>query len=290
MEYNEEQAIRKVEEARRLFAEGNYPEALRHYRELTDILSEDKENLPVIQIETGWAYYNNQQYQESIDMLESALKHETLSPQQIFDCYRILGYSRELSGKRHQAIKDLEKAVQVPVPEEVKRYAYFELGKIFFTDGQMIEAEHYLQRTGSLFTEEEQLYCTALSYYLGFIEYFQKKYDSAQKHFNRVIQDSDDHKTRASGYFGLAHIHYHRQEYPILIDLCEKILRLDSSFFDKETLGFFMCEAYYHLKEWDCLENYFSELKKNFPRGRYASAYSKFDYTIQHKKTPPSEK
>ncbi len=286
MQADEKKILSSLEEARKLYSEGKYTGAINIYKTLADMLQEDRENLLIIQIELGWSYYNNQQYKETIELLQYALESENLSNQQIFDCSRLIGFSSELDGKRKKAIEYLQRALNMDIPEDQKRFTYFELGKIFFTDGQMIEAEHYFKTAEPLLHEDEKSYKTALYYYLGFIDYFQKNFDSAWHYFDYVIQNADDHKTRASGFFGLAHIHFHHKDYPVLIDLCEKIMRVDNSFFDKETLGYFLCEAYLNLKEWDNLELFFEELFKDHPQGRYAPIYNKFEYAIKHRRLP----
>ena len=148
----------------------------------------------------------------------------------------------------------------------------------------MIEAEHHLKKAESLFKPDELTYTLALAYFLGFTSYFLKKFEKSRNYFDFIILHADDHKTKAGGYFGLAHLHYHQKEYPVLTDLCEKIMRLDESFYDKETLGFFLCESYYQLKNWDNLENFFNQLQQQYPTGRYAGEYEKYRYGIEHRK------
>jgi tetratricopeptide (TPR) repeat protein len=286
MQDDEKKIVTRVEKARKLYSEGKYPEAIRLYQKLAEILQEDRENLFIIQIELAWSYYNNGQYREAIDLLQSALKSGNLNTQQIFDCYRLIGFSSELAGMRKQAIKYLQQALNLDIPEDQKRFTYFELGKIYFTAGEMIEAEHFLKKAEPLLHDDEKSYITALHYYLGFTDYFQKNFDHARSHFDYVIENADDYKTRASGFFGLAHIHFHNREYPILIDLCEKIIRIDNSFFDKETLGYFLCESYLNLKDWDNLKIFFEELQSDYPEGRYASTYNKFEYAVKQRKIP----
>lgn len=280
----EKEVINQLNQARNHYLKRDYEKAIKLYAELEKTLKDDSENLPVILIEFGWAYYHNQQYQQAIKKLEEAIDKKKLNPQQIFDCYRIIGFCHEMLRKHDLAIKNLKSALEINIPQATKRYTLFELGKILFTTGQILKAQSYLQEADALFEDSEIEYRTALAYYLGFVDYFEKKFSKAQERFNFIIQRGKDHKTLASGYFGLAHLHYQHKEYEALIDICDKIIRLDDTFFDKETLGYFMCEAYLNLKNWNELETFFSELKNSYPKGRYNTEYPKYEIALKDKK------
>ena len=290
MKNSEQQILDDLAAARNYYSNGKYSQAIEIYSRLAELLRDDKENSAIIQIELGWSYYQNQDYPKVMECLQKAREGGTLDKQQEFDCYRLSGFSLEMLGQRKEALVQLKKAVEMQVPETVKRYSYFELGKILFVDGQMMEAQHYFALAQSLFSDQEKSYQTALAYYLGFINYFQKNYSAARKNFDYVVQHSDDHKTKASGYFGMAHLYYQQKDYPVLIDICEKIIRLDEAFFDKETLGYFLCESYLHLKNWESLENFFNELKGQYPEGRYHKEYTKFTEALKRRKMPDKGK
>ena len=286
MKKSEQQIIDDLAAARNYYSSGKFQQAIEIYSRLAEVLKDDKENSAVIQIELGWSHYQNQDYPQAIACLAKARESGILDMQQEFDCYRLSGFSQALLGQKKEAVAQLKKALGMEVPEAVKRFSYFELGKILFIDGQMMEAQHYFTLAQPLFTEEENSYLTALAYYRGFINYFQKNYTAARKDFDYVVKLSDDHKTRASGYFGMAHLYYQQKDYPVLIDICEKIMRLDEAFYDKETLGYFLCESYLHLKNWESLENYFNELKGQYPEGRYKNEYYRFADDLKHRQMP----
>lgn len=288
MENNEKKILDDVEAARQHYTSGDYPKAIEIYRRLTELLADEKENLAVIQIELAWSYYQHQEYTNAIDCLERAIQSSTLDQQQLFDCYRLIGFSFQMLNRRTEAISYLKKAVDMEIAETVKRFSYFELGKIFFMEGQMMEAAHYFTAAQPLFTEQEKSYVIALTFYQGFINYFQKNYSQARQQFDYIIQHAEDNKTKASGYFGMAHLYYQEKQYSVLIDICEKIMRLDETFYDKESLGYFLCESYLHLKEWENLENFFTELQNHYPKGRYQKEYLKFAEALKHRKMPPT--
>jgi len=286
MSQTEQEILQQLGKARDLYLNNNFAKAIEIYKNLEIELKDDPENLTIILIELGWACYNNQQYQDAIDKMEKAITGKKINQQQKYDCYRIIGFCYEMLNNHDQAIKNLEIALNIEVPRSAKRYAIFELGKIYFTSGQILKAQKYLMDANQLFKDSEMEYKTTLGYYLGFVAYFEKNFPLAQQHFNFVIQRGKDYKTLASGYFGIAHLHYQHQEFEALIDTCEKITRLDETFFDKETLAYFLCEAYYNLKDWQKLSSFYTELKSIYPEGRYATEYQKYELALKEKNTP----
>lgn len=284
MENNEQKILDDLQAARQFYTSRDYPKAIEIYTRLADLLKDEKENLAVILIELAWSYYQHQEYASAIDCLEKAIQNGRLDQQQLFDCYRLIGFSLQMLNQRPEAIRYLKKAVGMEIAETVKRFSYFELGKIFFMEGQMMEAEHYFTAARSLFAEQEKSYIVALAFYQGFINYFQKNYPQARQHFAYIIQHAEDNKTKASGFFGMAHLYYQEKKFPVVIDICEKIMRLDETFYDKESLGYFLCESYLHLKDWENLESFFTELQTQYPNGRYRKEYPKFAEALKHRR------
>jgi len=276
MNSTEKQILEKLKTARDHYLDQEYSAAIDLYLELADELKDDKDNISVIRIELGWSHYYNEDYLKAIEVFDQAMEDARLAPQQQFDCLRLIGFSYEMLGDLKKARKYIEQALDVNIADSEKRYSYFELGKVLFNLGDIIEAEHAFKIAESLFKEYEPDYQHALEYYLGFTAYFQKKFKIARQYFDKILEGAEDTKIRATGFFGLAHLHYHHRDYQALIDICEKILRLDETFFDKETLGYFLSSAYLNLQRWEGLEMFFNELEANYPNGRYAAEYPKF--------------
>lgn len=265
--------LEKLDLARKAYEAGNFDEAIRLYRELEDLLKDDPENLVVIHIELGWCFYQNKQYESAIEMFTGALKSDQLNNMQQFDLNRLLGFSYEMLRQHAKAAHFLEKALEIEIPEKDKRFTYFELGKVLFSDGHPIEAEFYLTKAEELFDEGEQDYLVALKYYLGFVDFFQKRFEPARNHFDFIVQNARDNKSKAGGYFGLAHLHYQNKDYQALIDICEKILVLDEDFYDKESLGYFLASAYAELGRKEELEAVLLEMERQYPNGRFSTQY-----------------
>ncbi len=286
MKSEEQQVLKRLKAARNAYLKRNYTRAIEHYRWIEQAIQEDENNLPIIWIELGWSYYYNHQYTEAIEYLNRALQSGRLNPEQRFDCNRIIGFSYQQLNEWERAIEYLTEALRQPVAESVKRYAYFELGKIYFIHRELDAAESYLLKADKLFRLEESDYKFTIHYYLGFIEFFRKQYSEARRHFQYIIQNSTSDASRATGFFGMAHLFYEENDYPALMDVVEKIVQLDPNFYDKETLGFFACIACMYLYKWEEMEDFFQALKQQYPAGRYAAYYPFFDEALRERKIP----
>lgn len=279
----------KIQQARNLYLEQKFDRAIEIYRELVELLKDDEKNLPIIQIELGWSYFFNQDNDQAIEMLQTALKSPYLTTQQQFDCIRLIGFAYEMKEDFTRAKEYLLEALDFDLPLSTKRYAQFELGKIYFLEANYIEAEHYLAPLLNIFREEESDYFYALRYYLGFTNFFQKNLKRARDHFEALIRQANDAKHKVLGYFGLAHIHYQEEDYPALIDLSKKIMEENPDFFDKETLAYFLCYGYVHTGDWDAAELFLRELETQFPNGRYASKYPFLRESIEKREVAKGE-
>lgn len=283
MSSNEQKILAKIKAARSYYMKGNFEKAVELYRNVAETIADDPDNLPIIQIELGWSLYQVKNYQEAIRHLQAASRSDSLTTRQRFDCLRLTGFCYEMMGDLPRARQFLQEAILQELPTKDKRFAIFELGKIFFMENQYLESEHYFNMILDTFSEKEASYYFAIRYYLGFCAFYQKQYDKARHYFDRLIELKNDPATRVTGYFGLAHIHFIREQYSAVVDLCEKILKMDPQFFDKETLGYFLATAYLHLGNRQSAETFLNELETNYPGGRYASQYAKLRALLQRR-------
>ncbi len=273
MKPEEKEILDKLQQARNDYLDQNFPRAIKTYHELVELLKDDEQNLPIIHIELGWSYFFDQQYDRAIEWLNKALNSNYLTIQQKFDCTRLIGFAYEMKEDYPQAKKYLLASLDFDLPLTTKRYAYFELGKVYFMEADYLEAEHYLKPLLNIFRPVEPEYYYALRYYLGFTAFFQKDLVRARNLFEELIQQNTDTRHKVLGYFGLAHIHYQEEDYQALIDICDKIMVMNPEFFDKETIAYFLAYAYVHTGDWETAEMFFKELEAQYPQGRYASKY-----------------
>ncbi len=289
MKPTEHQILRRLQKAREAYLNRDFPKALQEYHWVAEQIQDDPDNLPIIWIEIGWSYFYNRQYPKSIEYLKRAIDSGKLQEQQLYDCYRLIGFAYAGLNQFPRALDYLHKAQKFPVSESDKRYIYFELGKIYFLQGELKEAEPYLQKAWELFRIEERDYKQALAYYLGFIHFFRRELSEARKYFRQIIDMGETNKEQAPGYFGLAHLFYEEKDYPVLIDVCAKIVQLDPEFYDKETLAYFLCTGFMHLQMWEQLAEFFQEMKQLYPQGRYRISYPTFEKALRTHKVPSSQ-
>jgi tetratricopeptide (TPR) repeat protein len=153
-----EQILKTLKEAQNAFTNCDYRAALEKYQWVEKHIQDDPENLPVIWIEIGWSYYLLQDFIPAIQFLEKAIKSPHINEKQLFDCLRLIGFSYEYSANTDKAIAFLQDAINRDVEDDLKRYVYFELGKIFFAQNLTREAKPYLEKANALFIAEDHEY------------------------------------------------------------------------------------------------------------------------------------
>lgn len=284
-----QQILATLKEAQDAFRKQDYKTALEKYLRVEKNIQDDEENLPIIWIEIGWSHYLLHNFSDAIEFFERAMKSLHINEKQLFDCLRLAGFSYEYTGNMDKAIAYLQDAVAQNVEEDLKRYSYFELGKIFFAQNLSLEAKPYLEKARTLFSEEDKEYSQTTIYYLGFVAFFEGDNRKSEMLFREYIRQAPDPKGQAPGYFGLAHVFYEKKEYAALIDVCDKIIHLDKDFYDKETLAYFLCRGYMELKMWDELDTFLPSLIDVYPEGRYKAAYPQLEWALRHREIPPRE-
>jgi tetratricopeptide (TPR) repeat protein len=274
MEPTREALVNALQTAQQDALKQDFAGALRKYHWVEKHIQDDPENLPPLRIEMGWAYYHLQQYPQAIACFEKALESPQLTPQQAFDARRLIGFSHEAAGNYRQATENLELALQQPVDDATRRYALFELGKIYFMQKRMQQALPLLERAMPLFDDSEHEYRQTSRYYIGFALFFQKLYREAEIYFLDYIANAADAAGQSAGWFGIAHLHYEQQDFTELEAICQKIIKDSPAFFDKETVAYFLCKSYAALGNQEKLRIFLPELIQNYPRGRYATEYA----------------
>ena len=108
-------------------------------------------------------------------------------------------------------------------------------------------------------------------FYLGFIYYYLNNIKNARDLFNQILTEKPKEDYIASAYYGLAYVEYHEKNYINVISLCEKIVTIREDFFDKESVGFLTASSYFHLGRYDIFSEFYSQMIKQYPNGRYRS-------------------
>jgi tetratricopeptide (TPR) repeat protein len=277
MNSDEKKVLEKLQRARDSYVNQEYGKAIEAYKWVEGQILDDPANLPIIQIELGWSYYNFNDFENCISCLGKAKNSPSITPKQRFDCLRLIGFSYQALEKTKNALDSLEEGLKQEIAETDKKYVYFEIGKIHFLKGAIKKSKRYLERASHLFDWKEEAYYQALMYYLGFVAYYEKQFNRAKKLFSEITEKATNVKGKASGYFGIAHLLYEYRDFRELNDVCMKIIELDKNFYDRETLAFFLSKSFMELRRYKEFKTFFKELRNNHPNGRYQSYYPVFE-------------
>jgi tetratricopeptide (TPR) repeat protein len=278
-----EQILNVLRAAQQAALKQDYPQALQKYLWVAEQIWDDPDNLPLVQIEIAWAYYHLQQYDKVIAYLERALESKVLTFHQIYDALRLIGICYNLMGENAKAIAYLEDAVIQPIPDKDRRYAMFELGKMYYANNDIKKSQPYFASALPLFDKDEAEYQQTCKYYLGMIAFFDDDLATAEAYFTDFLQNAVDAEDKSPGLFGMAHIYFKQKDFSKLVEVAEKILSSDRDFFDKETLAYFLCVSYLETGKWADSRRFLEQLKKRNPRGRYARDYKRIDKLLTEK-------
>lgn len=281
----EKQILERLREARDAYMKRQYPKAIESYKWVEAQIQDDPANLPVIQIELGWSYYSIKDFRNAIASLQKAHDSSSITAQQRFDCLRLIGFSYQSIGETEKALDFLDQAQNMDIPEPDKKYIYFEIGKLRFLQGALIQSKVYLHKALNLFDWGQEEYYRALLYYLGFVAFYEKQFDRAEQHFSEIARKATKNNGKAAGYFGIAHLLYENGDYEQLANTCKRILEFDADFYDKETIAFFMTKSYLELGRDEEFRIFFDELLRQYPDGRYRSYYPVFQEKLLRIKT-----
>jgi|GEM_PF-2526928 len=284
MKQDNKNILDRLRQAQEYFMQKDYQRALENYHSIEADLKDSPENQPAIWIEIGWNYYLLKQFQHAAAYFEMALESPHINQKQVFDCLRLTGFCYEFMENPDKALAFLQDALNQPIEDKDKRFVLFETGKIFYRQNLTREARPYLEKSLEFFSQEEKAYLRANRYYLGFILFYEKENRKAEKLFESIITDSETDADKASGYFGIAHLLYEKQDYDALITCCQTIIRLNPEFFDMETLAFFLCRSYLELEMWDELGIFLPNMMDSYPEGRYAISYRQLQESLLQRK------
>ena len=282
MEPTKEEIIAVLQKAQKAAMAQDFREAVKNYQWVETHIQDDPDNLPFVWMEIAWAYYALNNFKKTIHYLKKALQSPKLVPLQVVDCMRIIGFSYNNLGDTNSAITYLQDALLQKVDKFDLRHIYFELGKIFFGLNAPGKAKPYLKEAQELFGSDEGEYQQTTTYYLGFVAFLEGDISSATQIFNKYLKNAPDEKSQAPGLFGLAHTHFKNEQYEKLLELCKRIIDLDTDFYDKETIAFFLNKSYMELEMWTQLEMFLPELLKNYPGGRYKSTYPQLEQALKN--------
>ena len=266
-----------LRQARTALASKEYERSRDHYIQAQKMTT-DVTKQAIIWAELSWVYYYLNNYQQAID---SALHVFECNPdyQAREDITRLLGYAYLGLKNNIEAENYLQQSLQYDSNSDKQQFVKYELGKMYFVQGNYDLAYPYFAEIMHHFKDVSIEYFLSVLFYMGFIHYFLKNYTAAKENFEQILSGQSSSERQATAYYGLAFLEFNDRNYLNVISLCEKIVSLDRNFFDKETIGFLTAASYYYLGRNDIFLEYFKQMNKSYPQGRYRNELSKMSKT-----------
>jgi tetratricopeptide (TPR) repeat protein len=181
-----------------------------------------------------------------------------------------MGFCCLAENNEAEALNNLEKSIEIDQISEKQQIAKYELIKLHFKIQNYDKASELIKDTEPYFYQNNQEYWLSVLFYKGFIYYYQGSLKKSEEVFEELLENAKDDKRKASALFGLAFITFSAKDYLKTINLCEAISSNDPQFFDMETLGFLSAASFFYLGRKDVFQDYYAQLTKKFPNGRYS--------------------
>ncbi len=257
-----------IKRARDLFEKKKYSEASKVYLSALKT-NPAQQQKAVIWAELSWLFYHQKQYDRCVEACENTLELNA-DYEAKEDLYRLAGFSYSALSRMDEAVEYLEKSLKIDTSSQKQQMAIFELLKIYFRLQKYEESEKWINQVESYFYQNEKEYWLTLLFFKGFVKYYRNQVEESERIFEELLENAQNDPRRATGLFGLAFINFHRKNYLNTINLCETVTKHDPSFFDMESVGFLTAVSFKYLGRDDVFEKYYTELKKNYPNGRYS--------------------
>jgi len=267
MSSNHQKFLDSLESARKHFERKSFKNARLMYFQAMNF-TEEAENKAIIWAEVSWVYFYEKSFEEAIEAAENVLLQDPAYKARD-DIYRVQGYAYIALGNPAMAERLLQLSLDENNSDDKQQYVKYELGKLYFTQGNYDLAHPYFNEILHYFQEKTPEYTWSILFYLGFIAYYLKNEKKSRECFKRILADNPPAQRQASAKFGLAFLEFQQKNYLNVITLCEEILSMDKNFFDKESVGFLTAASYYYLGRHDIFDAYCNKMKESFPEGRY---------------------
>ncbi len=264
---------KNLKKARQLIEKKEYETAQSAYQDALNESIDNKEKA-IIWAEVSWNYYYQNKYDSVIKSIENVYNFDS-AYQAREDLYRISGFAYLGLGKTEEAIEELIKSIEIDNHSDKQRPVIYELAKIYFAQSKYDMADKLFTKIDGYYEEADKKYWQSILFYRAFIQYYKKNLGLSKELFEKLHQNATDDARKASAVFGYVFIAFDEKDYLKTINLCESILSLDKNFFDMETIGFLTAASFFYLGRMDIFDQYYFQLIKKYPAGRYADELQK---------------
>lgn len=274
--------MRYLSEARKLLEENKYSEARDNYFKALQTTG-DQNDKAIIWAELSWTYYQMQEFERTLEAIENVWHFDRNYKAQE-DLYRLKAFAYIGLGKDDSAQEDLLKSLEIDRNSNKQQIAIYELAKIYFKKQEYETAFKLFDEIESYFFQNQQDYWLSILFYKGFIHYYNSNWAESEAIFEELLENSTDGPRKATALFGLAFVAFGKKDYLKTINLGEGLVKNDPNFFDMETVGFLTATSFYYLGRHDVFEQYYIQLQKKYPNGRYSLELTQLKKNIQSNK------
>jgi len=270
-------------EARKQFEDNDYKEASNSYLKALQAAELNKDKA-IIWAELSWIYYQMGEFERTLESIENVTQYDTDYDAKE-DLYRLKGFAYLGLNKDDLAQTNLEKSLDFDRSSTKQQVSIYELAKLLFKKQEYDTAYKMFDEIESYFYQNQQDYWLSILFYKGFVHYYNASYSESEAIFEELLENSKDGPRRATALFGLAFVAFGRKDYLKTINLCEGLVENDKEFFDMETVGFLTAASFYYLGRNDIFQNYYLQLKKKYPQGRYADELNQLKKNLKPNET-----
>ncbi len=268
-----------LQKAQEAVQNGNYDSAQNEYLKALKEATRARDKA-MIWMELAWLFYRQQDFSRTLEALENVERFDEQYESRE-EIYRLRGFACIGLAQYGDAIDALEQSLRIDRNAHKQQFAIFELAKAYFIRKRYDRAEPLLEEVDAFFYQNNREYWLAIRFYKGFVLYYNKKTADAEKIFEELLEHAEDKKRKAMGLYGLAFIAFDHNNWLKTINLCETVMNNDPDFPDKETVGFLTAASFHNLGRDDIFEQYYQQLIKMFPDGRYRKELDKIRNQIQ---------
>jgi tetratricopeptide (TPR) repeat protein len=262
----------KLELARKLIQDKKDDEGIKLY---TEIISLKPDELTLFQIysDLGVLFYFYSQIPIAIECLNSALNLGFNDDEGIIN--KTLGFIYIAEKKYDLAIDYLTEALEY-MDENPKEAAIcsFELAKCLYLTSDFAEAEKTFKKILDYLQVNLADYYASAMYFLGLINFANKRINVAEEYFLAIAKSSNYSNIQlANAFYGMLLVNNSLKEPEKMIEYAAKVMELNSSFADKESVIFYTIKAYQYQNRQLDFFNTLNIFIEQYPSGRFADTY-----------------
>jgi tetratricopeptide (TPR) repeat protein len=141
-----------LSQARMAFQKNQYDSAISGYEKALQKVDNEKEKA-IVWAELSWAYYKSNDYEHAVEAAERVISSDP-SYSARDDLFRVAGYAHLALNHASLAEKYLSESIAANATADKQQYVKFELGKLYFSQGNYDLAYPYFKDIEDFFSAD----------------------------------------------------------------------------------------------------------------------------------------